>query len=389
MTTIQQGVITLIKSAITGERYPLPEGFALEDADQLICSQSLLPMAYQGAYTCGISPETAIMQRYRTKYYQNLIRSEQQLRAAEQLYRVFEENGIDYLPMKGCILKKLYPQPELRPMGDADILIRMDQYDKIRPLMQQLGYEEKEETHHELVWQNGRLHVELHKCLFAPTNRDLFRYFGDGWSMAKKQAGHCWELSNEDTFLHMFAHMTKHYRSSGIGARHFVDLYVYRNRFPEMDEGYIEREAAELGFLEFYRNVKQLLRVWFQNAPVDDKTSFITQYIFASGNWGDQETRFISEQLRRTVGKDKIENSQRTAWVKALFPPLQKMQHDYPILFKCPYLYPLFWVPRWVRGILRRPGQIRRKMQALSHVSDEKVIQRKEALTYVGLHFEP
>ena len=31
--------------------------------------------------------------------------------------------------------KKLYPKPELRVMGDADILIREEQYDKIKPVM--------------------------------------------------------------------------------------------------------------------------------------------------------------------------------------------------------------------------------------------------------------
>lgn len=38
----------------------------------------------------------------------------------------FDAGGIDYMPLKGSILKDLYPRHEMRMMGDADILIRME-----------------------------------------------------------------------------------------------------------------------------------------------------------------------------------------------------------------------------------------------------------------------
>ena len=34
----------------------------------------------------------------------------------------------------------MYPKTEMRVMSDADILIRTEQYDKIRPIMVELGY---------------------------------------------------------------------------------------------------------------------------------------------------------------------------------------------------------------------------------------------------------
>ena len=44
--------------------------------------------------------------------------------AATALITPLDENGIDYMPLKGACLKLIYPQPELRLMGDADILIK-------------------------------------------------------------------------------------------------------------------------------------------------------------------------------------------------------------------------------------------------------------------------
>ena len=92
MTITQRGVLALLKSAVTGEKLLLPDGFRMEDADEIIQKQSLLPLAYQGAYHCGISPKTDLMQRYRKQYCKVLIHSERQMGAIRQLYQAFEEN---------------------------------------------------------------------------------------------------------------------------------------------------------------------------------------------------------------------------------------------------------------------------------------------------------
>ena len=141
MNTIEKGIITLLKSAVTGEAYPLPESFSLEAAGGIIQRQSLVPLAFQGAYNCKLLDQSELMQSYQLKYYQYLMKSEHQMRALERIFQAFEENGIEYMPLKGCNMKKLYPKPELRPMGDADILIHTDQHEKISTIMRKLGFD--------------------------------------------------------------------------------------------------------------------------------------------------------------------------------------------------------------------------------------------------------
>lgn len=387
MTTTQRGIITLLRSAITGEKLALPEDFSWEEADPVIRSQSLLPLVYQGAYHCGIPMDTELMQRYKNQYFRCLMRSEQQMRAVEAIYRAFEENGIDYLPLKGCILKELYPQPEMRIMGDADILIRVEQYDRIRQILPELGYGEKGESHHELVWTSEKLYLELHKYLIAKVEKDFYPYFRDGWGLAVKQEGHRFALREEDVFVFLFTHMTKHYRASGIGARHILDLYVFRRAYPGLEETYIEKAMQKLHLLEFYCNIRRLLAVWFENAPSDEKTEFISSYILSGGNWGDLETRMRSDEVKRMGQSDKPNQRRLKSITAAVFPPLEKLQYDYRILFKYPFLYPLFWVPRWIKGILCRPGEIWKKMTMLGSMTDEKVTQRQKDLNYVGLDY--
>ena len=63
MDGIKRGVITLIKSAITGESYPLPEGFVLRDVANTMSRLQMLTLGYTGAVNCGIDPELEIMQK--------------------------------------------------------------------------------------------------------------------------------------------------------------------------------------------------------------------------------------------------------------------------------------------------------------------------------------
>ena len=387
MNVTQQGVITLLRSAITGEKLPLPEGFDLEAADALIQKQGLLPLAYQGAYHCGINPKSERMLAYQQKYFREMLRSSRQLQKAEQLFAAFEENGIDYLPLKGCVLKKLYPQPELRPMGDADILIRMEQYEQIRPIMIRLGFTEDVKSDYDIHWISKELLAEIHFRLFGPSQEDLCRYFEDGWKVAVSSNGSRYVFSTEDTFVYVFCHMAKHFRFMGIGARQLVDLYVYRRAFPGMDEARIEAVMEQIHMLPFYWNVRRMLDVWFEGKPWDPVSEFITEYIFSGGSFGSDEKKLYTEEMLRTKGGEKVANSKARSLLFALFPGLSHMQLSYNILFRYPWLCPVFWVIRWVDILLHRRGNLRRKLNIIGGISDEGIRTHKQALEYMGLGY--
>jgi segregation and condensation protein B len=192
-----------------------------------------------------------------------------QLYEIEQIRRCFLENGVDFMLLKGVWLKPLYPQSDLRPMGDVDILIKNEQYDIIRPLMLQMGYREILESDHELIWDKpGVLHVELHKRLIPSYNKDYYAYFGDGWRLAQPTAGSEHDMRAEDQFVYLFTHYAKHYRDAGIGIRHLMDLHVFLKAKPDLDRHYMETELEKLQLLTFCRHSLETLAVIAYNQPV-------------------------------------------------------------------------------------------------------------------------
>lgn len=381
-----QGLVTLLRSAITDQRLSLPEGFDLESVEELVKKQSLIPMAYQGAYLCGISKELPVMVRLYQKFYRIMINGERQTVAARKLLRAFEENGIDHMPLKGCKLKGMYPKPELRQMGDADILIRMEQYDKISAIMESLGYRETKESAYDRCWSSPVLYAELHKRLFSPRQADLNRYFGIGWERAQQTRGSRYDMSPEDEFAYIFCHMMKHFRFCGIGARQIVDLYVFRKANPQMDEGRVEEIMAQLGAAEFYRNIRRLLQVWFEGEETDDVTDYITAFIFSNGSWGSVENKLYAEELLRA--KDGVKGARRKTVLRVIFPTMADMQLSYNTLYRHPWLYGVFWGKRIFDVAGRGWGHLRDRVTQVRKVTDENVLAHQNAMAYMGLRFD-
>ncbi len=387
MNETQRGILTLLKSSITQTQLRLPRDFSLAEAYPAIKAHHITALAYDGAGRCGLPKEDPVMQQLFQDYYKCLIISRGQLAQINRIYDAFDQNGIDYMPLKGCNMKHRYPAPELRMMGDADILIRMEQYASIRPLMAELGFREKQTTDHELVWQNNALYLELHKRVIPSYNLDMKDYFGDGWELAKNCQGSRYSMTVEDEWIYLFTHFAKHYRDGGIGCRHMADLWVYLRTTEALDEGYVEGELEKLRLLEFYRNIRRLLRVWFEDGPEDELSEYLTEFIFSSGSWGQMETKILSRTLRDSR-RSVLGFSGRLIYVRnTLFPGVDVLREKYTILKKAPWILPVVWIVRPFYKVLFERDSLKEQEKNLKALTQDNMELRQKMLRYVGLDY--
>lgn len=385
MNVTQQGIVALMKSAVLRQPQPLPEGFEIQAALPLIRQHHIAALIYDGAERCGLTRREPAMAKLFQAYCSSILLSEGQEREITRIFRAFDENTIDYLPLKGCNMKALYPKPEMRTMGDADILIRLDQYDRIAPIMESLGFEHKYESDHELVWENADLNVELHKHLIPSYNRELYAYFGDGWSMAVPGGGSRWDMTPEDTFVFLFTHFAKHYRDCGIGLRHVLDLWVYLRANPALKMDRVLSVLEQLKLRQFYENISRLIAVWFEDAQPDDRTDFIAEFIFASGSWGNMEQRLVSESVRNMHRTGAGAGGKLRYMWRLAFPGVKSLEPNYPILTKAPWLLPVIWLVRPVRKLLFGRKDIARQKRIMDAMTQENLDTCHQMLKYVGL----
>ena len=386
MEAIQRTIIGLVKSAIDGSCADVP---ADTDWEKIIAfgeQYKIVPLLHRGIENSGICVPKTIWDKMQNIVLVNLMFDQKQLFELSALLKAFEENGIDHMPIKGMLMKYMYPNTDLRPMGDGDILIRMTQKEEIAALMERLGYTFAYESTHEWAFDKNGVHVELHKRLIPIQNKDYCAYYGDGWRLAKKIGeGSAYALSETDHFIYIFTHFAKHYRDGGIGITHMADLWIYSSRL-DTQSPYVREELQKMGLLRFYDNVMETVQAWFGDGAFTEMTEFITQRIFQNGRWGTENSRILAKGVRDS--KTAIGGNVRVKQVlEAVFPGMLGMQYRYPVLQKHPYLLPVMWVARWFDLVLFKHDRMRDKVQAIKLSTDDNVSAYQKELDYVGLDY--
>ncbi len=388
MRDYHKNIIDIIKSATDGTKAVLPENFDWKECLETGKKHRILPLIYYGLQNSGITAPEEYSRIFETAEYRALALNTNQLYETQRLFQAFEKSGIDYMPLKGCVLKPLYPKPEMRMMSDADILVRKEQYPRIKNVMGELGYTEKVESDHEYVWYKNNILIELHKRLIPSYNKDYYAYFGDGWRLARKtDRDFCYEMSKEDTFIYIFTHFAKHYRDAGIGLLHLTDLYVFIKNNPGINSEYLRSELEKLCLYRFYINIEHTLKVLFRGESPDEISDIITDSIFGFGVYGTHENHLLSAALKESAQSGSADNVRRRQLAAKLFPSYESMCKMYPSLSGKRVLLPFYWAGRGFEKIFFKRDAIKRQAEAVRLVSGDNIRSYSESLKKVGLDF--
>ncbi len=386
MTTTQQGILSLIKSAITGICDPLPEDFKLRPVMELMFSQGLGAMGYTAAVNYNLYPGSPIMTYLEDQYCMTAVHSMQQMEQLELICNAFEKNSISYMPVKGSIIKKLYPDHAMRTMSDVDILIREEEYGRIAPVMRQLHFQEVGESDHEHIWKNDELTVELHKRLIPSYNKDYYSYFGEGWDLAKvNHGGYRWEMTHEDAFIYDTIHFAKHYRDANVNAHFLIDLWVQMRCYPDLNRDYIRQQMARLRMESFYDNILTVVQAWFEGGPWDEKVDRITAVLFNEDAQQKKDAAVIAQSTRAVQNAGSVSKAKKMVLLRKIFPTKEQMGFAYPQWKKVPL--PIAWVLRWFYLLFCRRDTIRQEIAKDGQVSQQDIENYRQDLEYIGLQF--
>ncbi len=388
MNSQQKFIISLIRSALSEEKIEYDELPDFDKVSRIAGQHSIINLIYAGLLNNDLLGVYDVPNPFFNRVCSNILLSEQQMFFYSKIKREFEKNGIDFLPLKGLKLKQLYKKPDFRSMGDIDILIKTEQYEKVRKIFLDLGIAEGEESDHEFIWKEKNIRIEMHKRLIPSNNTDYVKYFGTGWQFARKVNENSFEyaMSPDDEYVFLFTHLCKHFRESGIGLKHFVDLYVFE-KANTLDFEYIAEKLKSLDLYEFYQNVRKVLNVWFLNEESDEKTDFITDYVFSCGNFGTDQNRVFARALVASSENGSFESGKRTLFFRLVFPTFSHMKQKYPILEKAPILLPFTYLGRWFEAVFIKKGTVSHYKNELDNQTQENIDKYKENLNFIGLRY--
>ena len=382
MTAFEKDIVALVRGALTGDTPTLSAEADYARIFEFGKRQQIIYLLYAGLCLVDGFEESVAGMNFLQAACSAMAAGVRQQQEIEQLRTAFSARGIDFMPLKGTLLRPLYPTPEMRQMGDADFLIREAQEEAAAEVMRALGYTGEA---HEVVWQKpGALTVELPHDLIAEKHADLHAYYAayDIWAHAKPVAGCEYRMTPEDEYIFDFLHFVKHFRTSGAGLRHVIDLYLLKARGPALDEAVLRDCFTALGCMDFYRNICALADCWFGQGTETAVIGRIVSLLFAGGIYGDAKT---AERTRHAHYREQYRFAGAANWLHMACPPLAQQKKRYPILKKAPFLLPFTWILHGFVVLFRRPATIGSVTDAAMEIDRDTDNDRFAELAAVGL----
>lgn len=283
------------------------------------------------------------------------------------LTRKLEEAGIWYMPLKGAILKDLYPRFGMREMADNDILVDASRAKDVGLIMQELGFEVEQagKDHHDEYRKPPVSNFEIHRMLFSGTdNVTLHEYYADVDKrlIPDKEGSFGRHFSTEDFYLYLVAHEYKHYHNGGTGLRSLLDTYVFVRKHGEtLDMDYVTAEAEKMGTAAFEKQNRELALKLFSGEALTPAEDEILAYLSGCGAYGSYDQKAVNQISALGGGlRGKIRYFR-----KRLFMPIEDIQYAYPVVYRHRILLPFLYIYRIIKGLTSRRGTTLADLKAL------------------------
>lgn len=247
----------------------------------------------------GIIDNDEISQKFSKQQILAIYRYERLNYDVEQIYEIFEKAKIPFMPLKGAVIRAIYPEPWMRTSCDIDILIKEDDLNRaIDVLKEELGYtsEENRNYHDISLYSPNGVHLELHFSIME--NMDsIDKLLCQVWSYSVLADGteYQYRQTNEYLLFHHIAHMSYHFVSGGCGIKPFLDLHLMQQKM-KFDLQKVQELCSICGLQTFYDKVTELTKVWFERKPCDGIILKMQSYILQGGVYGTLENKVTTQQ---------------------------------------------------------------------------------------------
>ncbi len=277
------------------------------------------------------------------------VKSANQLHDVEIIDKVLEQAHLKHQFLKGSVLKNVYPNKELRDMGDIDILIDEEELPEVDKVLKENSFSMAQSIkHHDIYTKAPFTILEVHRYLSEDKHLGLdCTYFKEGGNnILVVGTGYTYQYSLEDFYIFMIMHMARHFYERGCGIRGLVDLFVYREKYAqELDQKYLDNRLKELHLFDFENHMDCLAQIWLDNGNWTTFYEKLFDYMIDGDVYGKEENGIWSQFAReKAVGNSKLARLRLKLWY--LFPSYQYMTNYNEWLRGKPYLLPFAWIYR-------------------------------------------
>ena len=191
--------------------------------------------------------------------------SEAMLKRQREILDLLEARQVPCAVLKGTSVAYLYPHPELRTIGDIDILVDEENLDEACKALQADGFAPSYTAEKHLCLQKGAVWVEMHRMVsvFPESEKGRFtkRYMTDALrhtQVVEISGVRFPMLSDAYQIIALLAHMEQHLATSGIGLRQVCDWAVTAHALRNCFDGETLALLERCGLLRFAQIMTRL-----------------------------------------------------------------------------------------------------------------------------------
>ena len=372
-------LLTLLRYAIVGTEISDDAIKALESGNvaTLFKVAKAHDMAHLVSYAiekCGASLSEEDSALFSKEMESAILRYEMIRADLDDICACFDSEEIDYIPLKGAVLRELYPQAWMRTSCDIDVLVRESEIDRAAlALVNRLGYKtDFKKTYHDIsLFSPFGMHLELHYNIKENTE-GYDKLLTRAWDFSQRSTENKrrYLQSKEFLMLHLMCHMSYHFVGGGCGLRSVLDAWLLEKN-TELDMALLESFLSEAGLLKFYQSIIRLGEYWFGAKDVSDELlSDMELYILLGGVYGTKKQGTVSKQIKKG-GKLRY-------LLSRIFVPYKELSVLYPVIKKHKILTPFYQVIRWF-GVIFKAKRIRTELCYVAE-SDSNSVERAKRL---------
>ena len=311
-----------------------------------------------------------------------------------EIFSKMEEQGIKYMPLKGVILKDLYPDIGHRQMSDNDILFDGEYRADVCEIMKSLGYsvEAYGSSNHDVYFKDPVLNFEMHTSLFNEERQPLYAdYFKHALERAESdgKGRFGYKMTDNDFYIFLKAHEFKHYINNGTGLRSLVDVYVFlKAKEKILDLDYITHECEKIDLAEYESLTRSLALKVFSpevskalvladrggsESPLSDDERTLLDGFIDSSTYGTYE-KFVNNLIK----KEKKKKKSSTLGIKLkyisgrVFPDMKYYRTVCPEIDRKKYLIPFLWIKRFFVIAFTRPLKTLKIIKTVMKTKEKK-----------------
>lgn len=230
-------LILLLRSHLMGAdiraQFPSLSSTEWNDLYALARSHGVTGFAYEGAFRANIEIPAPLKFIWRQKMISDIQHYYSLQKECLHIIHLFRKNDIKPVILKGFSVSQTYPIPELRLMGDTDILIP-EKFYQAALILESAGYRARKEVAvHHVEFAKDRFLLELHRAPFTPIGKKSYdrliqavAFTGDKYEYLDLNGNSIPVLCEEDFINLSFEHILKHLIHDRMALSNICDILM-------------------------------------------------------------------------------------------------------------------------------------------------------------------